>query len=454
MFTATELIAATGGCWSDNAPALTVDGVFTDTRVDGKGKLFIALAGEKFDAHDFLDKAIAANAAMLCIQKDKKDKLSAACPIPVLLVSDTVAAYQNLGRFHRLRFPQLKVAAVTGSVGKTSAKEMLRAIFEAAAGAEHVLYTLGNTNNQIGVPQNLLRLTANHRYAVIECGTNHHGEIEPLSRCACPQAAVVNSIAPCHLEFLGDLDGVAREKSHIFDGLPAVIGTAIIPRGCAGHEVLLAAAEPYTLRQFGNTAGCDVWSVYHGGNLTGSSFTLHFADGQKHLVNWQLTGRHQSVNAAGAAAAALALGISPADIAKGLANTTLPGMRMKQTRYRDADIINDAYNANPGSMAASIEWLAEFADESKLLLVLGEMRELGAAEAAGHREIYELAVKKFPKARIVLIGKAFAGHHHTHFTAANEAFAKVDELIRPGDIVFAKGSRGIAVELALPECAR
>jgi len=454
MFTAQELIAATGGCWLGNAPGLTVDGVFTDTRLDGHGKLFIALAGEKFDAHDFLDKAIAANAAALCIQKERQNKLPAACPVPVLLVADTVAAYQGLGCFHRRRFPQLKVAAVTGSVGKTSAKEMLRAIFEAAAGPEHVLYTLGNTNNQIGVPQNLLRLTADHRYAVIECGTNHHGEIEPLSRCASPDAAVVNSIAPCHLEFLGDLDGVAREKSHIFDGLPTGTGVAIIPKVCAGHDILLAAAKPYTLRQFGNAPGCDVWSIYHGGNLNGSSFTLHFADGETHLVNWQLTGRHQSVNAAGAAAAALALGVSPSVIAQGLAQTTLPGMRMKQSRYRDADIINDAYNANPGSMTASIEWLAEFADESKLLLILGEMRELGAAEAAGHREIYELAVKTFPQARIVLIGKAFAGHHHTHFMAANDALAKVDELIRPGDIVFAKGSRGIAVELALPECAR
>jgi len=454
MFTASELIAATGGCWSGNTPALTVSGVFTDTRVDGQGKLFIALAGEKFDAHDFLDKAIAANAAAICIQKDKKDKLFAAYPVPVLLVADTMIAYQNLGRFHRLRFPRLKVAAVTGSVGKTSAKEMLRAIFEAAAGPDHVLYTLGNTNNQIGVPQNLLRLTESHQYAVIECGTNHHGEIEPLSRCACPGAAVVNSIAPCHLEFLGDLDGVAREKSHIFDGLPAAAGVAIIPKVCAGHDLLLAAAKPYCLRQFGNTADCDVWSEYHGGNLNGSSFTLHFADGSKHVVNWQLTGRHQAVNAAGAAAAALTLGVSPADIAKGLAQTTLPGMRMKQTRYRDADIINDAYNANPGSITASIEWLAEFADDRKLLLILGEMRELGAAEAAGHREIYDLAVKTFPQARIILIGRAFAGHHGTHFMAANDAFAKVDELIRPGDIVFAKGSRGIAVELALPECAR
>ena len=151
-------------------------------------------------------------------------------------------AYRDIAHFHRLRFPSLRLVAVTGSVGKTSVKEMLRAIFERAAGRDAVLHTEGNTNNQVGVPQNLLRLEERHRYAVIEAGTNHPGEIEPLSRCAAPQIGLINSIAPCHLEFLGSLAGVAREKAHLFDGLPGN-GCAVIPRNCPEVEILEKAAE-------------------------------------------------------------------------------------------------------------------------------------------------------------------------------------------------------------------
>ena len=242
MFTGEELAAATGGRWR-GTPAAEVVGVSTDTRRAGAGMLFLALAGERFDAHDFLAAAAAAGCAALCIDASKESKLPSPCPVPVLLVDDTVRAYQDLGRFHRRRFPGLRLAAITGSVGKTSVKEMLRAIFTEASGDPGVvLATEGNTNNQIGVPQNLLKLTERHRFAVIEMGTNHPGEIAPLSRCAEPLTAAVNSIAPCHLEFLGDLAGVAREKSHIFDALSPE-GTAVIPADAPAQEVLEEAAK-------------------------------------------------------------------------------------------------------------------------------------------------------------------------------------------------------------------
>ena len=214
-FSAEELARGAGGRWTDGR-GTAVSGVFTDTRQDGSGRLFIALSGENFDAHDFLPAAVSAGAAALCVAESKLGRLPEPCPVPVLAVADPLRSYQGIARLHRRRFPELTVAAVTGSVGKTSVKEMLCAIFTAAAGAERVLYTVGNTNNQVGVPQNLLRLQPQHRFAVIEMGTNHHGEIEPLSCCALPQVALVNSIAPCHLEFLGSLEGIAREKSRIF----------------------------------------------------------------------------------------------------------------------------------------------------------------------------------------------------------------------------------------------
>ena len=451
-FSAQELAGATGGRWTVVPGELRIDGVFTDTRQEGAGRLFIALAGEKFDAHDFLDAAIAAGSAALCIAERKREKVPAGCPIPVLLTEDPLRAYQAIARMYRMRFPALKLAAVTGSVGKTSVKEMLRAIFSAAVGEEKVLYTAGNTNNQVGVPQNLLRLDSGHRYAVIEMGTNHHGEIEPLSCCARPQVALVNSIAPCHLEFLGDLAGVAREKSRIFCGLPPD-GTAVIPAECPASEVLEAAAKPYRVLRFGEASG-DVRARYLGGELEGSSFELFFPDGTSYRVSWKLAGRHQARNAAAAAAAALAAGVEPAVIAAGLANTVLPGMRSRVTRIDGVTYLNDAYNANPGSMRAAFEHLAEFADPACLVLLLGEMRELGVASEKEHAEVLALARRMFPGARVATVGEGFrSAGCGRHFRSAPEARSFIAEA-KTGDLVFVKGSRGIAAEEALPEAAR
>lgn len=453
-FTARELADATGGRWRDGREPAVISGVFTDTRQDGGGRLFLALSGENFDAHNFLPAAIAAGAAALCAAESKQSKLPSPSPVPVLLVDDPLRAYQKIARFHRNRFPELTVAGITGSVGKTSVKEMLRAIFTAAAGEEHVLYTVGNTNNQVGVPRNLLGLGPEHRYAVIEMGTNHHGEIEPLSLCAQPRIALVNSIAPCHLEFLGSLAGVAREKGRIFAGLPAD-GTAVIPKACPEVEILVAAAAPRRVLRFGEGDGCDAAARYLGGRLEGSSFELVFRSGESFRIDWTLTGRHQAVNAAAAAAAALAAGIAPETIAEGLRNTRLPGMRSKITRLaNDVTFLNDAYNANPGSMRAAFEHLAEFADPGKLVLLLGEMRELGEESEPAHREILTLAETMFPGARIVTIGPGFsrAGGKEHYADAASARHVAAGAV--PGTLVFAKGSRGIAVEGALPEEAR
>ena len=452
VFSAAEWRTATGGVWTFEPPQTAQFGVYTDTRQPGGGRLFLALAGETFDAHDMLDKAVSGGAAALCIARSKADKLPPACPLPALLVDDTLAAYQAIAHFHRCRFPGLKVAAITGSVGKTSVKEMLRAVFTEAAGAEAVLYTLGNTNNQIGVPQNLLRLTAKHRYAVIEMGTNHFGEIAPLARCAAPNGALVNSIAPCHLEFLNSLDGVAQEKSAIFSALlpPAA---AVIPAVSAGNDILKAAAEKFNCSTFGTCSGT-VRSRYCGGDLEGSSFDLDFADGGSFHIRWHLSGAHQSLNAAAAAALALSFGVAPQVIAAGLTGTELPGMRTKRTEIDGVTYINDAYNANPGSMRASFAWLKEFADPAKLVLVLGEMRELGEFAAAEHAAVLDEARELFPACRIITVGGYPERQGVPAFAVSSDAETFLAGLVRKGDIVFVKGSRGIAVEKTLPEAAR
>ena len=459
-FSAEDLREAVGGVWWNGVMPGVISGIGTDTRLSLTGKMFLALCGENFDAHDFLDRALMAGAAALCVAADKVEKIPADCPVPVLLVTDPLEAYQALGRFHRLRFPDLKVAAVTGSVGKTSVKEMLRAIFRAACDGddEKVLATAGNTNNQIGVPQNLLRLREWHRFAVIEMGTNHPGEIAPLSRTALPECAVISAIAPCHLEFLGSLEGVAREKSHIWDGLPPG-GAAVMPANCAGQGILAERAAQFRIYRFGlPAAGAEVTAEYLGGDLVGSRFRLHMA-GRSWEIQWKLSGAHQALNAAAAAATAWALGVAPEVIAAGLPGTTLPGMRMARREAGGVIYINDAYNASPESMLAAFRQLAESMEPKRLLLVLGDMLELGAVEAAEHRKMLETVRLQLPGARLLAVGPRFA-------TAAQEvdpailqaqdsiaAAAMLEKLVHPGDTVFLKGSRGMALENILPvEC--
>ncbi|MBR2373896.1 MAG: UDP-N-acetylmuramoyl-tripeptide--D-alanyl-D-alanine ligase [Lentisphaeria bacterium] len=441
-FTAAEAERSGAGVWQKEGTAFS--GIFTDTRQNGSGSLFVALSGENFDAHDFLNKAVESGAAALCVERSKAHLAPAG--IPLLLCDDTLKAYQALANFHRKRFADLTVFAVTGSVGKTSVKEMLRAIcVESAGAAEYVLWTEGNTNNQIGVPRNLLRLTSAHRYAVLEAGTNHFGEIAPLSCAISPHVALVNSIAPCHLEFLLSLEGVAEEKSHICDGLKTD-GIAVFPAEVPQLEILKQKA-PGRVMLFGSGIG-DVTVEYMGGTLRGSKIKLHFPSGAEHIVEWHLSGAHQAMNAAAAATAALAAGIAPEIIAAGLVKTELPGGRNRIFRSGGVTFIDDTYNANPAAVCAALKNLKEFADPAKLVLLLGEMRELGDASAAAHEEVLALAKELFPGCRLITVGSAYGQGALADAAAAREVIVRS---LKPGDLLFAKGSRGVKLETALPE---
>ena len=441
IFSAEELVSSGAGVWQGKGVA--VKGVFTDTRVSAPGALFVAFAGERFDAHNFLDKAVAAGAAALCVERSKAHLAPEG--IPLLLAENTLDAWQRLGAFHRRRFKDLTVFGVTGSVGKTSVKEMLRAICTAAAGSEEkVLWTLENTNNQIGVPLNLFRLDEGHRFAVLEAGTNHFGEIAPLGKCIAPDVALVNSVAPCHLEFLRDLEGVAEEKSHICDAL-SPSGTAVFPAECPQLEILKKGVSG-KIMLFGKEKG-DIRCHYLGGTLHGSKVKLVFPDGKEISLELPLSGAHQAMNAAAAAAAAYAAGIGCEVIAAGLGRTVLPGGRNRIYKSGEITCIDDTYNANPAAVAAALRNLKEFADPEKLVLLLGEMRELGAAAPEAHAGVRELVRELFPGVRLLLVGSPWGEGALADAEAAKEELAK---LLRPGDLLFAKGSRGVALEKALP----
>ena len=461
LFTLQEIAQASGGQWHKNpASPVSIAAVKTDSREDCSNALFIALSGENFDAHDFLPKAVAAGAAALCINRKFAGLIDPAWQIPVLLTDDTLLAYQQLGAFHKNRLKGLKTVAVTGSMGKTSVKEIIRSILVAAAGPDAVHATVGNTNNQVGVPQNLLALTAQHKYAVIEMGTNHHGEIEPLSRCTRPDVAVINSIGPCHLEHLHDLDGVAREKSMILAHLnPA--GTAVIPDVSSGMQIIEAAAAGFNTMRFGTTAAADVRAAYLGGKLHGSALELTFKclNNQSRRFEWLLSGAHQAANAAAGACAAIALGIDPDCIVAGLKNCVLPGMRMKISEKNGVTWINDAYNANPGSMLAALHWLNEFAEQDKLVLVLGDMLELGSASHDEHKKVAAAALELFPQAEFFFVGSRMAAALSELRPVAAvivcedsaEAAKKVESALMPGKMILLKGSRGVLLEKVEPQ---
>ncbi len=465
-FTAAELAGITGGAW-DGAPPppeFRITGISDNSRNAGPGCLFAAIRGELADGHRFLPQALAAGAAALCVERKPDAELRAKFPgAPVLLVDDSLRAWQELARAHRLRFPRLPVVGITGSCGKTSTKEMIAAVLEAhLPGA--VLKTEGNTNNHFGVPRNLLRLTPQHRAAVIEMGTNHPGEIAALVRLAAPRIGVICNIGHAHLEYLGDLAGVAHEKGSLFAGLEAADGgekVAVFPEDAAHADILrnLAGNARIITVGAGETAGVRVsYLGACGGGRYG--VRLHWkASGDTREFTWGLGGAHQAMNAGAAAAVGAALGIPPDTITAGLAASVLPGMRMDIREHEGVEWVNDAYNSNPDSARAGIAWFREITaetDPADCILVLGDMRELGPAVAPGaHIELLRLALHTCPGYTILPVGeemeKAATACGLRAFPDAAAARAAALPLLRPGTWILLKGSRGIQLEKLLPD---
>lgn len=438
--------------------------ITSNSRNDCSNSLFIALPGETFDGHSFIEQAIKNGAIALCLQKNQYSYQQIPDNIPVLEVENTLSAYQSIAKYHRLRLHNLTLIALTGSNGKTSTKDVLNEMLCSEFGKDRVYATQGNTNNHLGVPLNLLGLNSNHRYAIIEMGTNHPGEIATLASIAKPDIAIITSIGPAHLEFLTDLNGVAKEKSTIFSSFKDPKNAiAIIPAHGPANDILKTATKAFKTMTFGETLNADIQCKYESSNLDGSRFELIWNKlKERHSVHWSLFGKHQAINASSAAAAATAIGIAPEHIAKHLTNSKITGMRMRLKRNNGIIWINDAYNANPESVEAGIKWLAEIKQESfkRILVVLGDMFELGENSIAKHKSIIESALKKLPRANIITVGsnmeKAassinldFAPEINkrlTSFPDTDEAIQALEKELKDGDMIYLKASRKTALE--------
>ncbi len=469
-----DLRAALGADSTDFKGNRTFSGISTDSRKITKRQVFVALQGDSFDGHDYIETALAHGAGALVVAKSAAIKYNQ--EIPVFTVADTLEALGALAAYRRRKLASLSapcVVAITGSTGKTTVKEMSAAIFSqqwpdtSTEPDGRVLKTQGNFNNLVGLPLSLLPLGLKHKVAVLEMGMNTPGEISRLAGIADPDISCIVNVHGAHLEGLGSIAGVAQEKEQLF-------------RGTGGQGILIvnlddphvrAAAEKYQHKKISWSAeepchsGADIFA----GNVRCRedgcmSFKLHLA-GTIHDVALGVPGRHNVGNSLAAAAIAFAAGLSGEIIVKGLESFSSPAKRLVVRKAAAGySILDDTYNANPASMAAGLATLADMAGDSKIA-ILGDMLELGAASGDAHREVgrlaaasgtsYLLVVGAF--ARHIADGAIAAGMDTTHiqlFSAKQEIVewmknSEKEGVVSAGSWVLVKASRGIGLEMVV-----
>lgn len=422
-----------------------VNRIVTDSRDIQSGDVFFALEGEHFDAHDFAADVLAKGAAAVVVSREDCTALQGA-----LKVADTLQALQDLAQAWRENIKPF-VFGITGSSGKTTVKEMLAAILRRQFGEETVLATAGNFNNHIGLPMTLLKLTPAHRYAVIEMGMNHFGELAALTRIARPDTALVNNALRAHIGCGFDgVDDIARAKSEIYQGLPEN-GCALIPAKDKYAEIFRVACRMRGLRQleFGIGQG-EIRADRVELLPLGCRFELAYQD-QRAVVELPVPGCHNVANAVAAAALALQAGVGLSETADALAQfANIKGRLQCKAGLRGATVIDDTYNANPDSMKAALDVLAAL--PVPRIFVMGDMGELGDSEApAMHAEIGRYARDKGIEAAY-FVGD-FSVEAAEAFGAAGLWFAAKDPLMQvlvrdmpPNASVLVKGSRFMAME--------
>lgn len=438
FWTGDRLIEATGGnLKGENFTATTVS---TDTRSLKPGELFVALKGENFNGHRYLRVAKEAGAVAALVSEVPAD---APENFPLIVVEDTLVSLQKMARYRREK-TKARIIGITGSVGKTSAKEMLK-IALSAYGETYA--TSGNYNNHIGLPITLCNLPESAEFAILEMGMNHAGEISFLSHIAQPQVALITSVEAVHLEFFDSVEGIARAKAEIFDGMK-------------GGAVVLPADNPYfeILSQSAQAKECEILSF---GESLESDFHLispeveYDVSGELRRFRLSTRGAHWPLAALGVLACVRALGLPLSKAEAALAQyheragrgevLTLPWQGGQIT------LMDDAYNASPVSMKAALKTLSQLG-EGRKLAILGQMLELGETSPQLHESLKE-PIENFGIDAVVTIGEKMQPLaavlspplHLAHFDEVETAMAAIETLVKPNDIVLCKGSHGSGV---------
>jgi len=419
--------------------------VSTDSRTLSRGALFVALRGERFDGHRFLDAAREGGAAAALVDAESKST-AASARLPLLVVGDTRLGLARLAAHWRARF-DIPLVAVTGSNGKTTVKEMIAAILRAHFGETLVLATEGNLNNDIGLPLTLLKLREDHRVAVVELGMNHPGETASLAAIASPTVALVNNAQREHQEFMKNVAEVAREHASVFGALRPG-GVAVINADDEFADYWRGILAGRHLRDFGIDRPAQV-SARHEPATFGSRIRLSAPEGEA-AVDLHASGRHNVLNACAAAASALAAGASLGAVARGLGAFRPVGGRMQRLAASSgARLIDDSYNANPDSVRAAIDVLA--AEPGTKLLLLGDMGEVGERGVAFHQEVGRYARERgvdhlYALGDLSMAAAEAFGKGARHFATVEEMIAAARKEVVSNTTALVKGSRFMRME--------
>ena len=424
---------------------VVINKVSTDSRTIKPGELFVALRGENFDGHDFVEKLAKSGGTGAVVDANWNGNVPN--NFALLRATDPLQAYQALAANYR-RSLALKVLAITGSNGKTSTKDFAASVL---ARRFRVTKTEGNFNNHVGLPRTILEATSDDEVAVWEIGMNHPGEIAALSIIAAPDVAIITNVGVAHIEFMGSREAIAREKG--------ALAEAVRPQG----TVILNADDPFSRGIAARTTAKVVFAGTTGGTVRATEISQS-ADGSEftilegaHRCRAQLpvAGLHMVQNALLAVAAGRAFGLSIEECAAGLAAAPLTKARLQIKEIGGVQFLDDSYNANPDSMKAALRTLVELDAEGKRIAVLGEMRELGTESERGHREVGETAAT-LGVDRLITIGNAgeliaegarTAGLDKVSSARSTaEAARLLGEIVEPGDLVLIKGSRAARTE--------
>lgn len=446
-----EIEKAAGATLVRGRPESTVEGVSTDTRTLKKDELFVALKGESFDGHDFVDKAISGGAAAVLVETGRAGEKYPG-EAAVLGVTDTLTALGDVAADYRSRF-SMPFVGITGSNGKTTTKEMVAHVLKSQG---TVVAAKKSFNNFIGLPLTIFEVVPDAVAVVLEMGTSARGEITRLCEIGRPQIGLITNIGPTHLEKLKSIEGVAAAKAELLEGLPKD-GTAILNADDKWCRKLYRIAERKgKLVTFGTSADADIRAADVHQDTEGLSFVT-----SEHVrVELSVPGRHNVANALAAIAVCRRLGMNMKDVAEGLAGFTGVAMRMEPVRVGGLTVINDTYNANPVNMAAALDEFKRYRTSGTRHFACADMLELGEQSAELHRELGE-RIAESDIDRLWLFGSEVKATRTAAIEAGFDAGAivlsnnykrfetRLLEGLNEGDVVLLKGSRGMRLERVL-----
>ncbi|MFP3998420.1 MAG: UDP-N-acetylmuramoyl-tripeptide--D-alanyl-D-alanine ligase [Desulfobacterales bacterium] len=453
-WTIDDICAATGGDLLSTTDLPAFSGVGIDSRKIRAGEIFVAIPGQRYDGHSFVSEAVKAGVRFLIVQSDMVDSLPVSKwrkgKVACMAVDDTIRALGAMAAYQRRR-AGIAVAAVTGSNGKTTTKEMIASVL----GRRYkVLATPGNLNNEIGLPLTLLQLSYDHQTGVVEMGMNHPGEIKGLSAICEPDIGVITNIGPAHLEGLGSIDAVAEAKAELLENIKP--GGMAVLNADDDYGPWLASRTDRRVIFFGCGRGPDIRAENIEEEESGIRFTLIMPE-ESAEVQLQLRWRFMVHNALAAAAVGYLMDVSASDISSALAEFQPVAGRMAVYRTTaGAYIIDDTYNANPGSMQTAIRSLASLSDRKRGILVAGDMLELGEASARLHEDIGRLAAEAGINrlylagefASRVAQGARCGGMSGVDIVVGTkqDIVKELENRMKPGDWILVKGSRSTGMD--------